>query len=112
MEHFTFDRFSEAALRQAATAAKLVVIKHNAFLDLVAELGGPEAVVTLLSEVATENDKPIAVNLETEAGSRTSFIGPASWDQGRLEGWVAGHADELAEAFGDVSDIIRPSDDR
>ena len=85
-----------AAIRQAACVAPLLVIKQRAFADLAAELGGFEAAVGELLSVAESANRPIAVNMPTGQDMSSTVF---------LQGWVAGHHQELAAEFGEVTRV-------
>jgi hypothetical protein len=97
-----------SAIRATAEAAPLLVLTVRAVRDLVAELGGEEAAVRFLLELAEINDRPIGVNVETGIDrSSTVFIPPRGWTQERLSGWVAAKRDELEAEFGEVVRVGR-----
>jgi len=83
-----------AAIRSAAQASPL-------------ELGGVEGAAEYLHQVAQATGRPIAVNLVTgaDSASTTAFVSPRGWTQERLDGWVAGHHQELEAEFGPVQRI-------
>ena len=89
-----------AAIRQAARAAPLLVVKAAALRDLVHELGGHEAAAEHLLTIAEEIGRPVGANLERGDGSQTVFVAPRSWSQERLQGWIGGHHEEIEDAFG------------
>jgi hypothetical protein len=88
------------AITAAARMAPLLILTGRAFLDLVDELGSDDAAMHNLLRVSENIGRPIGCNFPTDTGSRTVFIVPRSWSQERLRGWVAGHHDVMADAFG------------
>ena len=98
------DRVSPAAaVRQAAQAGPLLVLTARLVADLAEELGGMDAAVSHLLEVAEQAGCPIGVNVPAADGSRTCFIGPRSWTQERLQGYVGGRHAEIEAEFGEVA---------
>ncbi len=94
------------AIRAAARAAPMLCLTGRAFADLAAELGGMDTAVTYLLELAESIGKPLGINFETGAEtSRTAFIGPRSWPEDKLAGWIAGHHAELEAEFGQVARV-------
>ena len=95
-----------AAIRAAAAGAPLLVITGRAFGDLATELGGADIAAGHLLELAEQTGRPIGVNVQTGVDtSRTAFIGPRSWSEERLQGWVAAKHEELAAEFGEVTPV-------
>jgi len=93
-----------AAIRSAARLAPLLIVSGRAFRDLTAELGSPEAAAAFLLALAEDLGRPIGLNLPTGLDtSSTAFIPPRSWSAERLQGWVAGHHQELEQQFGGVT---------
>jgi hypothetical protein len=75
------------AIRTAAAASPLLVLAARALVDLAEELGGMDAAVLRLLELAEANDRPIAANFVTGIGtSSTAFIAPRHWSEERLAG--------------------------
>ena len=92
-----------ASIRAAAQATPMLVLTGRAFGDLVSELGGTDAAAEHLLALAEQTGKPIGINFETDADtSRTMFLPPRGWTEGRLSGWIAGHHAELEAQFGPV----------
>ena len=86
-----------AAVRAAVRATPLLVLTVRALGDLAEELGGMDAAVSYLLEVAEEAGRPIGANVPAADGSRTVFLAPRTWTQERLQGYVAGrHAESGA----------------
>ena len=96
-------RVSPAAVRQAVQGTPMVVLTVQLLGDLAEELGSMDAAVGYLLEVVEEVGRPIGANIPTMDGSRTWFIGPRTWSQERLAGYVAGHHAELEAEFGEVT---------
>lgn len=88
------------AIAQAARLSPLLVLTHRTFNDLAAELGSDHAAMRHLLRVSGNVGRPIGCNFETGTGSRTVFLAPHSWTPERLQGWVAGKHQEIADAFG------------
>ena len=91
-------------LTMTARLAPLVVVTGRAYGEMLAELGGAEAVIAHLIRVATNVGKPLAVNLPS--GPDTSsmiFLGPKGRSEERVMGWVAGHRETLERQFGAAS---------
>ena len=95
----------KAVIRTAVLAGPLVTLTHRAFADLAAECGGDEPAVLWLAELATEANRPIAVN--DGHGRSTYFIQPPAWTRERLLGFIAGHVDDLGSVFGEVTGVTR-----
>ena len=91
------------AIHAAAEAAPCLVLGQRALVGLAAELGGMDAASRYLLDVAEDLNKPIGANLERGDGSQTVFIGPRSWSEEQLAGWIGGHHAELEDAFGAVA---------
>ncbi len=92
------------ALAATARRAPLVVVTGRAYGEMVAELGGAEAVIAHLIRVATNIGKPLAVNLPSGPDtSSTIFLGPKGWSDERVAGWIGGHHEALEAAFGDAT---------
>ena len=92
------------ALAVTARLARLVVVTDRCYGELVAELGGAEAVIAHLVRVATNVGKPIGVNLPSGPDrSTTVFIGPKGWSDERVEGWIGCHHEALERQFGDAT---------
>lgn len=95
-----------SAICATAQAGPLVVLTVRAVRDLAVELGGEEAVVRFLLELAEINDRPLAVNVGAGGGaSSTVFLPPRGWTRERLSGWVAAKRDELEGEFGEVERV-------
>ena len=97
-----------AAIRATATAGTrpLTILTFRALIQLGQELGGPEAAARYLFELATETGRPFAVNVPAPDGnSTTRGYAPRGWTQERLRGYVAGFADKLEAAFGEVAAV-------
>ena len=93
-----------ASIRVAAQAAPFLCLTTRALRNLADELGGHEGAADFLLEVAEEIGHPVAVNLPTGPdSSSTAFLPPRGWTEERLQGWVAGHHEELTEQFGEVA---------
>ena len=92
------------AIREAAHAAPtLLVLTDRVLTDVAAELGGTDAAVRFLVDLAGEIGRPLGVNVETAADtSSTAFIAPRGWSQERLSGWVAAKHEELVAEFGEA----------
>ena len=84
------------AIRRMADAAPMLVLTGRAFNDLARELGGFEAAVGELLSVAESANRPIAVNMPTGQDMSSTVF---------LQGWVAGHHQELAAEFGEVTRV-------
>jgi hypothetical protein len=94
------------AIAATARTGPLVCLTGRAFRDLVDELGGIEPAMRHLLRVSENVGKPIAVNVPTgEDSSRTVFLGPRSWTQERLSGWVAGHHEQIEAMFGAAAPV-------
>ena len=104
-DHVSVSRSLAALARAAASpGGPLVCVTGRMFAELERELGGPEAVARHLCRVATATGGPLAANLEDGCGSsRTIFISPRGWSEGRLAGWAAGHHEALEAVFGPAS---------
>lgn len=87
----------------AATArlGRLIILTHRPLGDLIDELGSLEAAFRHLHRVSENANRPIGVNVPSGEGtSRTVFIAPRAWTTERLQGWIAGHHQEIEAAFG------------
>lgn len=93
----------EAVERLAATAP-LLVMKEDLFTDLVGEMGGVQEAVSWLVELAANVGHPIALHVE----GTTTFLSPPGWSSERLQGWAAGHAETLEQAFGKTLSVSGP----
>lgn len=86
---------------QVACMGVPVVLTSRMLLDLSAELGGYEAATAWLIALATETDRPVAVNVETTDGNSTTvMIAPKSWTEAKLRGWTGGLHHEIEALFG------------
>ena len=90
------------AIQAGLAATRMGTLTFAAFRDLANECGGEQAACEWLLAAATAADKPISVNVPTPEGSTTATIAPASWTPERLQGYVAGHHERLAEEFGEI----------
>ena len=89
------------AIRRTAEAGAAVALTGRALAQLEAELGGTEAALLWLVDLATNTNRPIVVNLPAADGnSQTIALSPRGWGEERLRGWLGGRAAELAETFG------------
>jgi hypothetical protein len=88
------------AISAAARMAPLLILTARAYLDLAHELGSDKAAMRHLLRVSERVNRPVGCNFPTPEGSRTAFIAPRSWTQERLRGWVGGHYEDIADAFG------------
>ncbi len=75
-----------------------VAVTQDALDALVAELGDRQKLGQFLSDVATENEWPIIVQL----GGQSAFLPPADWSLERTADFVAGWHESLAAEFGHV----------
>lgn len=93
------------AIREVATQGPLVAITGRMLLRLADELGSNQATWKWIVRLATEIQRPIAVNddVSDAATSTTYLIGPAGWSDERVQGWAGGLRDELAAAFGPMT---------
>jgi hypothetical protein len=92
------------AIRRTAEAGAAVALTGRALAQLEAELGGTEAALLWLVDLATGRNKPVAVNLPTpDGGSQTIALSPRGWGEERLRGWLGGRAEQLAEMFGPLA---------
>ena len=89
-------------VRASAHATPFVLIKGKGALNLVAELGGPEATAEWLAALAAEVDHPVAINLLVAGGTRTFIVAPPLWPEEKLKGWAAGYMDELQAVLGEA----------
>ena len=97
-----------ASIRAAAQAAPMLVLTTRALRNLADELGGHEHAADFLLNLAEAIGRPIAVNLPTGPDtSSTAFLPPRGWTEERLQGWVAGHHQELESEFGHVARVGR-----
>lgn len=71
--------------------------------------GGNEysSVGVWLRGLADEAGKPLAIELVPNA---IDFLKPASWTADRLDGWIAGHIDQLERAYGEIVEVGRNGD--
>lgn len=98
--------YQEAVERMAASDA-LAMVRPEMFVHLLQEMGAVEPVLQWLAGLAEGTGRPIALHLE----GITTFLSPPGWSNERLQGWAAGHAEELEEAFGRAVDVFGPGDD-
>ena len=103
-----------ALLRRTAEAGAVVGLTHRMLRDLERELGGMEAAVAWLLELATLAGRPVFINVPNgpDAG-QTIALAPPSWSQERLAGFVGGLSEGLEELFGkaelrDFEKSVRP----
>ena len=102
------DGLMAGSIRGTATAGTrpLVALTFRALVQLGEELGGPEAAARFLFDLATETNRPFAVNVPKPNGdSTTMFYAPKAWSREKLLGFVAGFAPELEASFGEVAGI-------
>ena len=89
------------ALERLAAEVPMVMVGEAAYSHVVAVKGSDEAALRFLLELATRIGRPIGLNASTGEGtSSTLFVPPAGWSEERLQGWVAGHKDELEAELG------------
>ena len=107
--HFAVgDGVMAASIRGAATAGTrpLVALTFRALVQLGEELGGPEAAARFLFDLATEMNRPFAVNVPKPNGdSTTMFYAPMGWSRKKLLGYVGGYSAELESMFGEVARV-------
>jgi hypothetical protein len=96
---------AEAVRSFACTSTQpLIVLTLRAVAALGEELGGREAAAGWLVELATETNRPIAVNVPApDGGSVTHFYAPSYWSQEKLMGYAAGFSAELEAEFGEIA---------
>jgi len=95
------------ALGCVARAGTVVGLTHRMMADLEQELGGYKRACKWLIALATETNRPIAINMPSGPdASTTVLLAPASWTEERLRGWAGGMAPELEEQFGPAT--LRP----
>jgi hypothetical protein len=91
-------------LAASAGSAPLLVLTGRALGDLAAELGGHDAAMHWLADLAASVSKPVAVNISTGPDTSTTvWLAPPGWTSERLAGWVAGHHEEIEAEFGPVT---------
>jgi len=98
-------------IRAAAQSGAMVMLTHRAMAMLVDELGERRA-GRLLLELATETQRPIAVNVpddpsDPDGESTTLMIPPIGWSEERVRGWIGGQHEEIEAAFGQVAGVRR-----
>jgi hypothetical protein len=94
------------SIRRLVTSVPLFLLTSHALAGLVEELGSWGTAMEFVRGLAEANNRPVAINVPTGPdASSTVFIGPASWSEGRLTGWVAGHRETLERQFGEVERI-------
>ncbi len=87
-------------IRTAAPNVALLILSERMPDALSAEQGSFDRAMAFLVDVADEQNKPVAVSFETQAGSRTCFLSPRAWTPERLKGWAGGHHEEPGAIFG------------
>jgi hypothetical protein len=90
-------------VRGVMQSAPLVSLTQNALNDLKLSLGSMDQVMAFLVGLATEFQKPIAVNTPTPTGSTTALIGPQGWGEERLQGWMGTSKAGFEAQFGKVA---------
>lgn len=96
--------------REVARTKPLICLTGRLFRDLMAELGGIEAAMRHLLQVAEDIGQPIAINFSAgEETSRTAFLAPRSWTPERLQGWIGGHHETVEAMFG-AATVVLPED--
>ncbi len=89
------------AIAEAARHVPFLILTDRLFGDLAHELGGEQEATHHLIRVATNTDKPLAVNVEgLDGASTTAIVSPRGWSQDRLRGWIGGRHEELEALFG------------
>jgi hypothetical protein len=94
-----------ALVADAAGKQVPAAVTQDAFDALVVELGDRQKLAQFLSDVATENEWPIIVQM----GGQSACLPPADWSQERTRDFVAGLHESLAAEFGNIAAVTPDS---
>jgi hypothetical protein len=99
------DSPSEVYARMAAAVPSdtLLAFGPGIYRELRQELRSIEAVAKWAAALATRLGRPVLINIpDWDGSSHTVTLSPRDWSPERLQGYVAGRHEELAEAFGPI----------
>ncbi len=91
-------------IRHLVQDSPLALLSRDVVRDLERELGSADQVATFLRDLATEMQKPIAVNFPQREESYTVIIAPRGWTREKLAGYVGAHKNPLEREYGPVED--------